>query len=174
MLLGQHPASGARQGVEAEMDAAYWSRYLSGNALSRRRFVGGAAGLGVAAAAAGLVGCSSSNSKSATSSAKPVASSTSAQAPASTAGTPGSASRPSAASSPAANTLDSTKGKPGGTLKYLYVAFPALFTIIDNRSPHVFAAFTHSGMLAQHWGTQGVAYDDYSLEPDLAQAMPEQ
>src|SRR5579871_5646289 len=157
---------------EGAMDRGYWQRRTAGRSISRRGFVGGATGLGIAAAAAGLVSCSSSNTNI-SAPPKPAASAiAAASAAASTA--PSSTTRPAtpaAANTPAA--LDSTKGKPGGTYKYMESGYPPAFTMIDQRSPHRFCAHTHSGMLAMHWGTQGVAYDDYSVEPDLAQALPE-
>src|SRR5579871_2816177 len=170
--------------MEACMDLSYWRTSADAHRLSRRRFVGGAAGLGAVAAAAGLVGCGSSNSNNSTNSnanagAKPTTAATSA-GQATTASTPsgvaGSATRAAtsaAAGSATPATLDSTKGKSGGTLKLMITAFTG--TLSPERSlAGYYQGMVYSGLLGFRWGVQGWPFNDFSLEPDLAQAMPEQ
>src|SRR5579883_67967 len=145
------------------MNSEYWQRLSEGSRITRRRFAGGAATIGLAAAAAGLVGCSSSkNGRSTTSSANTAATSaaTAAQSAASAGSTARAASPAAAGGTPAAAAIDSTKGKPGGTLKYMQSVFPPNWSILEQRSPHKFCDHTHSGLLAMHWGTAGVGYDD--------------
>ena len=114
------------------------------NRLSRRRFVGGTATIGLAAAAAGLVGCSSSNKSNNNTGAKATtAPSVAAQASSTAAGlstaaaggtaTRAAATAPAAVSPAAAATLDSTKGKNGGTLKYIYSGAPTTLTLYSTR-----------------------------------------
>ena len=171
----QQPCKGCAYGL------FIWRSITGTHHLSRRRFAGSAATLGIAAAAAGLVGCGSTNNKNnaAKTSASAVAGAQSTAVPAAPAaatraGAPAAAASAIASRASTPAVLDSTKGKPGGTLKYMTAAFPRRSRSSEQRSPYSFAAFTHSGLLAMHWGTQGVDYDDYILEPDLAQAMPEQ
>ena len=70
----------------------YWVKRLQDGALTRRRFVGGAAATGVGVAALGLVGCGSSSSSSTP---------TAAAAGSSAAGSPSAAASPAASATPA-------------------------------------------------------------------------
>src|SRR5579871_1206410 len=152
-------------------------RRLAAGSINRRGFVGGAAATGLAAAAAGLVGCSSSNGNT-NSGSKPAVTATSAGlGTTATSAAGGAVPRPSSAAavaSPTPAALDSTKGKPGGTLKEQEAAYPPAFTLVDQTAACRIAGLVHSGLLGMRWCVEGVAYNDYSVEPDAAQAMPEQ
>src|SRR5579884_2453253 len=136
--------------------------------FSRRVFVGAAATMGLAA-------CGGSKQNPA---AKPSATlPASGQAPSTaaaggTARTPAGGGAAQAATTPAA--LDSTKGKPGGTYKYILTGYPAKFTVVDQGGNYLISGHLFSSLLALNWGVQSVPFNDYSLGTDLAQALPEQ
>src|SRR5262249_6246111 len=127
------------------------------------------------AAAAGLVGCSSSKNNNTSSGAKP-ASATSAST--TTSGTPGvraTSAAPAAAvrtASPAA--IDLTKGKPGGTLNITTPTYPPNAGLVDVFQNAKIAGLVMSGLLQYKSGKAGIDGGSIDVEPDVAAAMPEQ
>jgi glutathione transport system substrate-binding protein len=75
-----------------------------------------------------------------------------------------------------ATALDSTKGKPGGKFMMQGSAYPGVLVLVktNNAAAAQHASFTHSGLLEFRNGVPGVDGTDISVQPDLAQAMPEQ
>src|SRR5579871_5396848 len=148
----------------------YWAR----TRLDRRRMLGGVAATGLAAAAAGLAGCSStSNSKtngasSAASTAKPASSAAAAQPAIATAAAASRTTTPAA--------LDPTSGKPGGTLVFQTHNYHNATALVSARNTVVtcLAGLVHSGLLAMDFGEPPSNGRDAVPEPDLAQALPEQ
>ena len=122
----------------------YWSRARVG----RRGLLRGAVLAGGGLSVAGLAACKSSNKTTST------------------------------GAKPAAKTvLDPTKGKQGGKIVIQQYGDPGggLELIkIRNAGTYQFAGFTHDGLLEYRNGTP--AYDgyDFTPQPNLAQAMPEQ
>src|SRR5262245_3383368 len=123
---------------------SYWSR----QAISRRNALRGAAAAGGGIAALSLVGCGGDND-----------------------GGDSGSSAPSGTSS-----LDSTKGTPGGTYSLMLPGPVNRLTVIDQITGSAIrnGGLVHSSLLGYKWGQESIAFNDTSLEPDLAQAMPEQ
>jgi peptide/nickel transport system substrate-binding protein len=80
------------------------------------------------------------------------------------------------ATAPSSAPLDSTKGKPGGKLIIQAFGDPGGIVLVKTRNAGVaqLAGFTHSGLYHLKSGRPIIDPTDPSVEPDLAQAMPEQ
>ena len=77
---------------------------------------------------------------------------------------------------PGSAPLDSTKGKPGGKIVIQAFGDPGGIVLVTTRNAGVaqLAGFTHSGLFHLKSGRPIIDPTDPSVEPDLAQAMPEQ
>lgn len=124
----------------------YWNR----STLTRRAALRGAVIAGGGAAVAGLAGCG---------------------------GKKAAGTGPSTAASPAGKAaLDPAKGRPGGKLIIQAQDDAGSLVLVktNNNLTHQLASFTHSGLVGFRNGRPGIDGTDPSVEPDLAQAMPEQ
>ncbi|HTE85147.1 MAG TPA: ABC transporter substrate-binding protein [Dehalococcoidia bacterium] len=122
----------------------YWTR----KTISRRATLRGATVAAGGIVAFGLTGCSSSR-------------------PASSAATSARTSGP----------LDPTKGKQGGKIVIQQYGDPGgglEMVKIRNAGVHQLAGFTHDGLLEFRNGTPAFPGTDIGVQPNLAQAMPEQ
>src|SRR5262245_14652105 len=71
--------------------------------------------------------------------------------------------------------LDSTKGKPGGTLATYAQDYPSNFSPVFTSNSWWQIGWAHSGLLQHTWGVAGAdPYDFYTYEPEVARALPEQ
>src|SRR5712692_10057046 len=135
------------------MISDYWRRKAHTARLSRRRFVSGAAVVGITTLAAGGIGCSRSK-----------ANDTGAKSSAAGA-SPGQAA-PSAAQPKPGGTLTWQQGGPPPTLDDFAVGGTAL--------PSRLSGYAYSALLAFRHGQPSVGPVDVSVEPELAASMPEQ
>lgn len=124
--------------------SSYWTR----RAMSRREALRAAALSGGGLGALALAGCSSGR-------------------------------KPAGKVTPAAQVataVDPASGKPGGKLTMQAQADAGGLVLVktNNNLIHQLASFTHSGLLGFKDGRPGVDGTDPSVEPDLAQTMPEQ
>src|SRR5713226_7766319 len=95
--------------------------------ISLRRMLCGAAAVGLATAATGMVACRRSS--------------------------PG---RSGSASHAAPGALDSARGKPGGSFKFMLAGFPNNFSITEGINSYNQVGYFHSALLAQAWGQESV------------------
>src|SRR5262245_33819921 len=119
--------------------------YWNRTNISRRRALSGLAAAGGGIAALSLVGCGGGDDD------KPASGASTQQV------------------------TDSTKGKPGGTLKIYIQNYPASFSAVATQQTYQMIAFAHAALLQHAWGVASVdSYDFYKYEPDIAGALPEQ
>src|SRR5262245_20432233 len=120
--------------------------YWTRKATNRRTMLRGAAAAGIGAASVGLVGCGNDD---------------------------GDGSSSATTNAPK---LDSSKGKPGGTSRFLMAAAPASPNPVSGSQPTTIklAGLVNSGLLQYAAGQVGREATGKDVLPDVASALPEQ